>query len=116
MRPVVALIAASLALSVAAAATATTHPRPGLRITVGAPLTVRGTNFGGRALVTVRVVAAGTRASKRLRAGLAGGFVVRFDGVSVYPCAITSIVAVAANGRSASVKMPPAQCPQPPAP
>lgn len=116
MRSAVALITASLVLAVAAGAAASSQSRPTLRITVGAPLTLRGAGFALRERVTVRVTANGTRAAKRLRANAIGGFTARFDGVSVYPCAITSIVAVAASGRSAAVKMPPAQCPQPPAP
>ena len=116
MRSAVALITAALVLTAAAVAEATSQVGPTLRITAGAPLTLRGAGFASHDRVTVRVTANGTRATKRLRSTATGGFTVRFDGVSVYPCAIRSIVAVAASGRSAAVKMPPAQCPQPPAP
>jgi hypothetical protein len=116
MRTAVALITASLVLTAAAVAAASSQSRPTLRITVGAPLTLRGAGFASKERVTVTVTANGTRAAKRLRATATGVFVARFDGISVYPCAIRSIVAVAASGRSAAVKMPPAQCPQPPAP
>jgi len=116
MRSAVALITASLVLTVAAGAAASSQSRPTLRITAGAPLTVRGAGFASHERVTVRLTTDRLRAVKRLRATATGGFTARFDGFSVYPCAITSIVAVAASGRSAAVKMPPAQCPQPPAP
>jgi hypothetical protein len=115
MRTVV-VIAITVTALTAGAGAASTVAAPTLRITVGEPLTLRGSGFGVRAAVTVRVTAAGSRAIKRVRAGAVGGFVVAFDGVSVYPCRITSIVAFTATGRQASVKLPPAQCPQPPAP
>ena len=111
MRTAVALIAASLVLTAAAGAAASSQSRPTSADRRGAPLTLRGAGFLARERVAVRVAANGTRASKRLRATAAGGFAVRFDGVSVYPCAITSIVAVAASGRSAAVKLPPAAVP-----
>ena len=117
MRSAVALITASLVLTAAAGAAASSQSRPTLRITAGAPLTLRGAGFVARERVMVRVTTDRLRAVKRLRASATGGFTVRFDGVAVYPCTITSAVAVAvASGRSAAVKMPPAQCPQPPAP
>jgi len=116
MRSAVALITASLVLTAAAGAATSSQSRPTLRITVGAPLTLRGAGFASRERVTVRVASDRTRTAKRLRASATGGFTVRFDGVSIYPCTITSIVAVGASGRAAAVKMPPAQCPQPPAP
>jgi hypothetical protein len=115
VRSTIALLITAIALAAAAGASATVAA-PTLKITAGEPLTVRGAGFGSRTLVTVRVAVEGSRATKRVRSGAAGGFTVRFDSVSVYPCHITSIVARSATGRQASVKMPPAQCPQPPAP
>jgi len=117
MRTTLALIVGAAALASATVGTAATSAvHPGLRLAAAKPLTVRGTGFVARELVTVRVRAAGTRTSKRLRAGSAGGFVVRFDRVAVDPCAISSIAAAGASGRAAAVKLPPAQCPQPPVP
>jgi hypothetical protein len=86
-----------------------------LRVTSLSPATVRGTGFvpGERVRVTV---AAGSSATRRVLAGPAGGFVARFQTVTLGWCTAYVIRAVGTSGDTAIVRVRAPECPQPPTP
>jgi hypothetical protein len=76
------------------------------------PIAIRGAGFKAHERVRVSVFA-GERATKRLTAGIRGGFVVRFTGLDPNACAGFSAVAVGSEGSRASFKRAPGTCPAP---
>jgi hypothetical protein len=76
------------------------------------PVAFRGTGFKEHERVRVSVYA-GERATKRLTAGVRGGFVVRFAGLDPNACVGFSALAVGNEGSRASFKRAPGMCPAP---
>jgi hypothetical protein len=76
------------------------------------PIAFRGAGFKAHERVRVSVFA-GERATKRLTAGIRGGFVVRFTALDPNACAGFSAVAVGSEGSRASFKRGPGMCPAP---
>jgi hypothetical protein len=101
-------------LAFAGAAAGAGSARPTLTVRDFSPLTVRGTHFHSRELVTVTVVYRG-RHDRRVRATAAGTFTVRFR-FSVEECAKYVVSARGDAGSRAFYKRPPTMCPNPPAP
>ena len=105
MRAVLAALVAFV-LSAALAAGATT--RPSLRVVDGSPLVVRGTGFAAGERVVVTVAARGTVRTRRLAAGAAGAFTVRFD--LTLPCSGAFVRAVGARSGTVRVLPSPRHC------
>jgi hypothetical protein len=114
MRPrrICLVTAAFLALTVAAAASGA--PRPALVIRSDLPLTLHGSGFRANEAVRVTVLMGERRWVRNVRAGLAGGFTVRFAGVRLLYCS-TPLVITARGPRSGTVsaKIPIRECPPP---
>jgi hypothetical protein len=108
-RLVFVVLIALLATSAATAGSAR------VRVTNLSPATVRGTGFvpGERVRVTV---AAGTALTRRVLAGPAGGFVARFQTITLSWCTAYVIRAVGTSGDTAIVRVRAPECPQPPTP
>jgi hypothetical protein len=109
----VVVLALGLALLGSAAAPGgESRQRATLKLSAGIPLTLRGTHF--RPNERVRVTLAGElRRTKRVTAGRAGGFVVRFE-AAYDRCSGAIASAVGARGSRATLKLPPLGCPVPP--
>jgi hypothetical protein len=86
----------------------TTHAK--LRLSDEEPITFRGSGFRPSERVKVTVVA-GKRAVHWASAGGAGGFIVRFQGLSANVCKGFSAIAVGDRGSRAAFKRAPGQCP-----
>ena len=114
MRPrrICLVTAAFIALTVSAAASSA--PRPALVIRDDLPLTLHGSGFRAGEAVRVNVVMNEQRWVRNVRAGLAGGFTVRFAGVRLLYCAVPLVIS-ARGARSGTVyaKIPIRQCPPP---
>jgi hypothetical protein len=104
--------AAALAASVAALASARTTARPTLRLMDASPVAFRGSGFKAHERVRVSVYAGG-RATKRVAAGVRGGFVVRFPSLDPNACTGYSASAIGNEGSRASFKRSPGMCPVP---
>jgi hypothetical protein len=103
---------AILALMVAAAASSA--PRPALVIRDDLPLTLHGSGFRAQEAVRVNVVMNEQRWVRNVRAGLAGGFTVKFAGVRLLYCAVPLVItARGARSGTVSPKLPPRRCPPP---
>jgi hypothetical protein len=76
-------------------------------------VTVRGTGFHGGEHVRVVVEANETGASKRVTAGAAGAFVVRFPAVEVGSCPLYRVLAIGDMGTHAALTVRQPECPQP---
>jgi hypothetical protein len=101
------LILALVGVSAAVAA-------PGkLRVTDVSLFTVRGTGFHAGEHVRVVVDASDAGAAKRVTAGAAGAFVVRFPGVELGSCPIYRVRAVGDMGTSAALTVRQPECAQP---
>jgi hypothetical protein len=111
----VIVLALGLALSVAllgsAAIGGESRKKATLKLSGGAPLTLRGANF--LANERVRVTLSGERRrTKQVTATRAGVFVVRFE-VAYDRCSAAIALAVGARGSRAGLKLPPLGCPHP---
>jgi len=100
------------AASVATLASARATTRPTLRLMDASPIAFPGLGFKAHERVRVSVYA-GERATKRVAAGVHGGFVVRFSNLDPNACAGFSAVAVGNEGSRASFKRAPGMCPAP---
>jgi len=99
-----------LALVVVSAAVAA----PGkLRVTDVSVFTVRGTGFHAGEHVRVVVDANDEAAAKRVTAGAAGAFVVRFPSVELGSCPIYRVRATGDMGTSAALTVRQPECAQP---
>jgi hypothetical protein len=108
---VVVILALGLALLAAAANGGESRKKATLKLSGGAPLTLRGANF--LPSERVRVSLSGERRQmKQVTAGPGGGFVVRFQ-VAFDRCSATIVRAVGARGSLAGLKLPPLACPAP---
>jgi hypothetical protein len=106
------LAAVALAASVATLASARVATRPTLRLMDASPVVFRGTGFKAHERVRVSVYA-GARATKRVAAGVRGGFVVRFSNLDPSACTGFSAIAIGNEGSRASFKRAPGVCPAP---
>jgi hypothetical protein len=97
------LAVVALALVAGAAPAAQGRPHPALRLVTVSPLRVHGSGFGTRERVRVRVVGA-SGATRRVRAGRAGGFSVTFARIAVDPCSSFTVTAVGRSGRRATLR------------
>jgi hypothetical protein len=86
-----------------------------VRVTDTSPATVRGAGFvpGERVRVTVD---ARTTVTRRVLAGPAGGFVARFQTVTLSWCTAYVVRAVGSTGDTAIIRVLAPECPQPPTP
>jgi hypothetical protein len=100
-----------LAVALVAASAASAAPAR-LSVISRDTFAVRGTGFQPGEHVLVVVVANGDRASKRLIAGIRGGFVTRFPSVQLGACPAYTVRATGAAGSRAVLKVMP-ECPQP---
>jgi hypothetical protein len=95
-----------IALTVAAAATATTG-RPELRLVTMQPFVVKGTHFLPHERVRVTITAAGVGRTGRTRTNAAGAFTISFDVPPLGRCAGVFGRAVGTRGSVATLKRPP---------
>ena len=109
-RRLFSLLAVALALVAVAAASAAP---PKLTVTSQDRFTVRGVRFHPGERVLVVVAAASLRASKRLRAGTAGGFTAQFPAVQFSTCETYTVRATGDRGSQAILRVRPPECPQP---
>lgn len=84
---------------------------PTLRIAAGHPLLLRGMRFVGDERVRVTVSSRGVRAVRRVKAGDAGRFTLRFPGVFVDRCSGLLALALGSEGSRASLKLAQLGCP-----
>jgi hypothetical protein len=84
--------------------------RPALRLSDDTPMTLQGSGFRSGEHVKVTVVA-GKRAVHWVWAGSAGGFLVRFRGLTANACRGSSAIAVGDRGSYAAFKRVPGVCP-----
>ena len=112
-RRLLSVLAVALALVAVAAASGAT---PKLTVTSQDLFAVRGVRFHPGERVLVVVAAADLRASKRLRAGAAGGFTAQFPAVQFSSCEAYTVRATGDRGSQAILKVRPPECPQPPTP
>ena len=106
------LLAAALLLA-PAAQTHAAKRSPSVRVVDTSPLTVRGADFRARERVVVTLrrdrLALATRS---LRTGATGGFVVSFAAVTLHRCdGGATITAVSASGATAKTRLPQPACP-----
>jgi len=107
---VIALIAATLALLSGGIANGVTNKsHPALRLMDSAYVAVRGTGFKPHERVRV-VVVTRVRKTKRVVAGAAGRFTVRFPRLNSSDCYGLSVTAVGSKGSRASLKVPRGEC------
>ena len=100
---VLALVAALAAAAVTAAGPTSAATTPTLRIGQSSTLSVVGTGFRPRTVVTVRIVTTGTERTSAVRTGIRGGFTLRLPALE--RCEPTVVVARAANGATARVPL-----------
>jgi hypothetical protein len=100
-----------LAVALVAASAASAAPAK-LSVISRDTFAVRGTSFHPGEHVLVVVVANGDRASKRLVAGIRGGFVARFPTIQLGACPAYTVRATGVQGSRAVLKVMP-ECPQP---
>ncbi len=111
------LIGAVVAVSVFGGATsAAAVTSPTLRVGTTSNLSLIGTGFKPRVLVTLRVVSPGGTRKATVRTGVRGGFTFRFPGVE--RCVPDLVTARATNGALASIPIVwfVRECPPPPPP
>jgi hypothetical protein len=111
-RLIVSLVVLAALLPVARIAGGVAMIQPRLRLLDADPVAFRGTGFKAHERVRV-VVYAGSRTTKRVAAGVRGGFVVRFAGVDPNACAGFGASAVGSEGSRATFKRAPEMCPAP---
>jgi hypothetical protein len=103
-----------LVLGVAAVAMASaslagiTGVRPALRLTDGAPLTIRGTHFRPGESVRVTAISIGS-VTRRTKAGPGGSFVMRLA-IKYNRCSGLTVLARGAKGSRAAIKRPAMDC------
>jgi len=104
----------AVAVAAAAAVPATAGTSPALRIGTTTSLTLIGTGFKPKALVTLRVVGPEIARRVTLRTGLKGGFTYRFP--TLERCSPNLVLAQAGNGVGARVPLSwfVRECPPPP--
>jgi hypothetical protein len=88
---------------------------PRLRLVDATPLTVRGANFDPAEHVSVTARGSSQQQSARhaVRAGPAGGFLVRFPTIDANDCHGFAISAIGSDGHRASLARKPGECPPP---
>jgi hypothetical protein len=107
------LLCAAVAL-LAPVGAASGRAKPALRIVDDLPLTLRGTNFRPRESVRITVVMGARSLSRQARAGLGGGFTIRFEGVRLDYCAVPLVIrARAAISGIVLARIPVRDCAQP---
>jgi hypothetical protein len=109
MKAFVIALALSLTLLGSSASGAQTRGKATLKLTGGAPLTVRGTQFAPAERVRVAVVGEGL--VRRVTASGQGVFVVRFANMSYDRCNGLIVLAVGSDGSRAVLKRPELYCP-----
>jgi hypothetical protein len=82
--------------------------RPALRLTDGAPLTVRGTHFRPRENVRITAISLGS-VTRRTSAGPGGSFVTRIA-IRYNRCSGLTVVARGSKGSRAMIKRPAMDC------
>jgi hypothetical protein len=82
--------------------------RPALRLTDGAPLTVRGTHFRPGESVRIRAISLGS-ATARTSAGPGGSFVMRLA-IKYNRCSGLTVLARGSKGSRAAIKRPAMDC------
>ena len=107
------MLVVALALVAVAVASAAS---PKLTVTSQDRFAVRGVRFHPGERVLVVVAAADLRASKRLKAGTAGGFTAVFSAVQFSTCEAYTVRATGDRGSQAILKVRPPECPQPATP
>jgi hypothetical protein len=85
--------------------------KPTLTLVKGTPLTLKGTSFRSRERVRLVVVVAREKTTKRIMAGPAGAFVVRFSDLAVDRCNGLTVSAIGARGSRATLSSPNVYCP-----
>jgi hypothetical protein len=105
-------LAVGLALLAAGAAFAGGSAR--LTVPSRSPFTVHGTSFhrGEHVLVAVTTTPGG-RATRRVQAGAAGGFTVRFPSVQLLSCQGYIVQATGSTGSHAVIRVRPPECAAP---
>jgi len=90
-------------------------PKPMLRLVDATPLTVRGVNFDPAEHVSVTARGSSQEQSARhaVRAGSAGGFLVRFPTIDANDCHGFAISAIGSDGHRASLARKSGECPPP---
>ena len=107
----ICLLAASF-LTFALAGTASSATRTALVIRDDLPLTLHGSGFRAQEAVRVKVVMNEHRWVRNVRAGLAGGFTVKFAGVRLLYCAVPLVITARGPvSGTVSPKLPPRRCP-----
>jgi hypothetical protein len=88
---------------------------PRLRLVDATPLTVRGANFDPAEHVSVTARGSSQQQSARhaVRAGSAGGFLVRFPTIDANDCHGFAISAIGSDGHRASLARKSGECPPP---
>jgi hypothetical protein len=105
----VVALALGLALLGSAANGGESRQKATLKLSGGAPLTLRGAHFLANERVRVTVSGKVTR-TKQVTASRTGVFVVRFQ-TAYDRCSTTIALAVGARGSRAGLKLPPLACP-----
>lgn len=82
--------------------------RPALRLTDGAPLTVRGTHFRPGESVRITAISLGS-VTRRTSAGPGGSFVMRLA-IKYNRCSGLTVVARGSKGSRAAIKRPAMDC------
>jgi hypothetical protein len=114
VKATVALIAATLTLTLAAAVAAqpsTGERKATLRLATAHPVALRGSRFLAGERVAVVVSSQGRIRSRTVTAGDVGTFIARFTGMPFDRCSGLLAVAHGARGSVAVYRTPPAMCP-----
>jgi hypothetical protein len=109
MKTLVIALALSFALLGSSASGAQNRGKATLKLTRGAPLTVRGTQFVPAERVRVAVVGEGLQ--RRVTASGRGAFLVSFTNISYDRCDGLIVIAVGSDGSRAVLKRPEVFCP-----
>jgi hypothetical protein len=103
------LVLGVAAITVASASLAGVRSvRPALRLTDGAPLTIRGTHFRAGERVRVTAISLGS-ATRRTSAGPGGSFVMRLA-IKYNRCSGLTVIARGTKGSRAAIKRPAMDC------
>jgi hypothetical protein len=103
------LVLGVAAITVASASLAGVRSvRPALRLTDGAPLTIRGTHFRAGERVRVTAISLGS-ATRRTSAGPGGSFVMRLA-IKYNRCSGLTVIARGNKGSRAAIKRPAMDC------
>ena len=100
-----ALAAAVLLAFGVARASATTAPKPTLRISDASPLALSGTGFRTRESVRLRLSTTSWKSSRKVRAGARGSFRAVFASVNLDRCSGLRVDAVGARGSRAKLTL-----------